>query len=135
MMTLGSPRSSKIISSPLQLSFATSAQSVWHVPYLPTGPWIQAWISLGIIILFTTGASLRGPQGGEGLGLGAKAEEGAQRIYKLMELQRDGGRVLSALHPLTSSLLCPQCLEERSWPTGAHSEEHDQDSRSIYTLP
>lgn len=52
-----------------------------------------------------------------------------------MELQRDGGRALSALHPLASSLLCPHCLEERSWPTGAHSEEHDQDGKSIYTLP
>lgn len=82
MMTLGPPRSSRIISSPLQLSLATSAQSLCHVPYITTGPWIQAWMSLRIIILFTTGASLKGPQGGEGLGLGAKAGEGAHRIYR-----------------------------------------------------
>lgn len=31
-----------------------------------------------------------------------------------MELQRDGGRALSALHPVASSLLCPHCLEEIS---------------------
>lgn len=76
MMTLGPPRSSRIISSPLQLSFATSSQFLCHVLYISTGPWIQAWMSLGIIILFTRGASLKGPQGEEGLGLGAKAGEG-----------------------------------------------------------
>lgn len=89
---------------------------------------------------------MRGPEK-RGVGTGGESRGGGScglQVYwshectatdQVMEAQVMEGGAHQRSAPWLQSLLCLHCLEERSRPSGVHSEEHDQDGGGVYTLP